>query len=253
MEEPLVSVLIPAYNKPQFLEIALNSVLSQTYSNLEIIVCDDSTNDDVKNMIKPYLFENQIIKYHNNGGPLGNYGILNGQKCLSLCSGEFVNYLMDDDVFMPTKIEKMMKYLIDEEVSLVTSHRDRIDQDGNILPEITATKRITMTDRVYQGIELARMMLQRRCNFIGEPTTVIFKKKYIEGYGMFMGRQYLFNVDMAMWLSLLLKGKCVYIAETLSNFRIHYKEQKSFKKELQDLAIKEVDYLVEDGKRAGVL
>jgi glycosyltransferase involved in cell wall biosynthesis len=253
MGQPLVSILIPAYNKPQFLKIALESVLSQSYSNLEIIICDDSSNDGVQKMITAYLAKYPQIQYFNNGGPMGQYGIKNGSKCLQICTGEYVNFLMDDDVFYPTKIEKMIKYLKGDEVSMVTSQRNRIDGDGNLLPDITATKRITDVVKIFDGVELGKVMLFKKRNFIGEPTTVLFKKKYIDGYGIYMGRQYLCNVDMAMWLSLLSYGKCVYIPEILSSFRVHQEYQKSFDKNVRALGKEEMNYLLLDGGKSGFI
>ena len=60
---PLVSVLIPTKNRPQFFELALNSVLNQTYKNIEIIVSDESINDDTERLIQPYLNQFPYIRY----------------------------------------------------------------------------------------------------------------------------------------------------------------------------------------------
>ena len=60
---PLVSILIPAYNQVQHLENALISALNQTYTNIEIIICDDSTTDDVEKLINHYLQKYKNIKY----------------------------------------------------------------------------------------------------------------------------------------------------------------------------------------------
>ncbi|KZL93686.1 glycosyltransferase [Clostridium magnum] len=63
---PLVSVLIPSYNRPHFLKIALESVLHQSYRNIETIICDDSTNYEVRNMLQPYLERYVQISYFNS-------------------------------------------------------------------------------------------------------------------------------------------------------------------------------------------
>lgn len=249
---PLVSVLIPAYNRPYFLEVALKSVLQQTYKNVEIVICDDSTNDEVNIMIQPYLKTNTNIRYYNNGGPLGKFGLENSKKCFSLAAGEYINYLFDDDVFSPTKLERMVEYLKDSSISLVTSHRSLIDSKGNVLPDGTATVPITNVDTIYEGVDIGTLMLIKRLNFIGEPTTVLFRKKDVEGFGVFMGRQYECIVDMAMWLSLLQKGKCVYISDTLSYFRMHA-GRNVFKQEIRALGLREMRYLSEDGCKAGFI
>ncbi len=68
---PKVSILIPAYNRPHYLKLALKSALNQTYENIEIIISDDSTNDEVKAMqCQPYLKEHECITYVKNENPL---------------------------------------------------------------------------------------------------------------------------------------------------------------------------------------
>ncbi|RUT63328.1 hypothetical protein C1149_16050 [Clostridium botulinum] len=64
---PLVSVLIPTYNRPEYFKEALESVINQTYRNIEIIIGDDSTNDETENLIKEnYLNNYDNIKYYHN-------------------------------------------------------------------------------------------------------------------------------------------------------------------------------------------
>lgn len=249
---PLVSVLIPTYNRANYLEIALQSALDQTYQNIEIIICDDSTNDDSKRMLISYLKMHPQIHYYNNGGNLGEYGLNNFKKCIQFASGEYINFLNDDDIFYPEKIERMMEYLKDKTISLVTSRRSRIDANGNLLPDIRATSPITTVDSIYKGKELGKRMILQKINFIGEPTTVLFRKRDVEIFGMFMGRQYHCNFDMASWLSLMLKGNCAYIAEILSSFRVH-RDQSGSINEVHKLGLRELEYLQEDGLKSGFL
>jgi glycosyltransferase involved in cell wall biosynthesis len=250
---PLVSVLIPAYNKPHFLKIALEGVLLQSYKNLEIIICDDSTNCGVRDMLQPYLQRYDYIKYFNNGETVGRQNSDgNYTRCFNLASGEYINFLNDDDFFYPKKIEKMVEFLKDEEVKLVTSRRSLIDKNGNLLPDAPYTEPISTVDKVYDGIEIVRRMILNRLNFIGEPTTVLFRRRDVEELGVFMGRKYICNYDMASWATLLLKGKFVYIAQILSSFRIH-EDQESFIHEIHELGLAELEYLLEDAEKAGII
>ena len=131
---PLVSILIPTYNQTEYLERALMSALNQTYTNIEIIICDDSTSDEVEKMVNRYMVNYKNIKYFNNGGPLGQIGILNGEKCFDLSNGEYINYLFHDDTFYPNKIEIMVKYFEDnKDVTLVTSYRNRINENDELV------------------------------------------------------------------------------------------------------------------------
>jgi glycosyltransferase involved in cell wall biosynthesis len=218
---PLVSVLIPAYNRPQYLEIALKSVLNQTYKNIEIIICDDSSNNNVAKMIAPYLKEYPQIRYIKNEVNLGL--IKNSNKCLSLSTGEYINYLMDDDIFAHNKIGEMMNYFIMyDDISMVTSYRKTIDEYGNMLNDIVPTQRIFNETKKISGKVLLKELLKNISNFIGEPTTVLFRKKDLDNnFGEYNNKQYFSLLDVATWTSLLLKGDCVYIPETLSYFRLH--------------------------------
>jgi glycosyltransferase involved in cell wall biosynthesis len=223
---PLVSIVIPAYNRPHTLQIAIDSVLEQTYPNIEIIICDDSTDMRVQEMLTPYLEAYSQIKYHKNER---NLYLENWHKCYDLASGEYINYLMDDDVFHKDKISKMIYYFNEfENITLVTSYRQTIDASGKFLPPISATAQLYEEARIFDGKVLGNLALTLCLNVIGEPTTVLFKKKDLtEPYGVYKGKQYSLINDMAAWLSLLSKGKAVYIPEALSYFRIHGNQNNS--------------------------
>ncbi|MHA6533846.1 glycosyltransferase family 2 protein [Paenibacillus sp. BAC0078] len=220
MDYPLVSIVIPAYNRPHTLKIAIDSALEQTYPNIEIIICDDSTTNEVQEMIDPYLHSFPHIQYHKNEK---NLFLENWHKCFDLASGEFINYLMDDDIFHKEKIEKMIYFFQNfENITLVTSYRQTINEAGTFIPPFYATKKLYEEIRIMDGKALANIALTRCLNVIGEPTTVLFKKTDLtDRFGIYKGKQYSLLNDLAAWLTLLSKGKAVYIPEALSYFRIH--------------------------------
>jgi glycosyltransferase involved in cell wall biosynthesis len=216
---PKVSILITTYNRPYYFELALQSSLNQTYKNIEIIICDNSENNETKKTVGKYIEESdKIIRYFKNSNNIGPQK--NKQNCYDLATGEYINYLMDDDLFHPQKIEKMMPYFINNKnITLVTSHRQKIDEKGLFLPPL---KKLYEEDVIIDGIELGDFMLKNKLNCIGQPTTVLFRKNDLEEpFGVFVGKQAWNNVDVASWLNLLAKGKAVYIPETLSYLRIH--------------------------------
>ena len=108
-----VSVIIPTYSRPQFLPRAIESVLAQTFSNIEIIVVDDN-GDGTQNqkyteeLIREYIENNKIIyikhKVNKNGSAARNTGVRNSH-------GNYIAFLDDDDQFLPTKIEKQVAKL----------------------------------------------------------------------------------------------------------------------------------------------
>lgn len=226
---PLVSVLIPTYNRPEYFRLALESVLHQTYKNIEIIVGDDSTNNDTENLIQEYTKKYKNIQYYHNEKNLGQFE--NDLKLFDLANGEYINYLMDDDLFEVTKIEKMIRFFIDDgdhKINLVTSHRGIIDEKGIYKGIFGNTDNVIKQDVIFNGIELGDMLIKGYHNFIGEPTTVLFRKSaLVEPFGVFNGRRYGPNIDQASWLNLLAVGDGVFINEVLSYFRIHGGQQQN--------------------------
>jgi hypothetical protein len=151
------------------------------------------------------------------------------QICYDLASGEYINYLMDDDVFHEEKIEKMIYFFNEfENIKLVASYHQTIDEKGERLPPLLETERLFEEARILDGKELANIALTRCSNVIGKPTSVLFRKSDLKvPFGVYHGKQYSFLNDMAAWLNLLSEGKAVYIPEALSYFRLPAKQNKN--------------------------
>jgi predicted SAM-dependent methyltransferase/glycosyltransferase involved in cell wall biosynthesis len=220
---PLVSVLIPAFRATWFRD-ALRSALTQTYQNTEIIVSDDSPNDDIRHIVEQECRGNPRVTYVANDPPLGPTG--NFLKCFSLARGEFIKYLNDDDLLDTTCIARMLSVFREfPAVTLVTSRRKRIDESGNELEDTTATQPLTKSSCELEGVRCANALINMPSNFIGEPTTVMFRKadlQWVEpNIACFGGMRATGNGDVAMWLNLLGRGNAYYISEPLSYFRIH--------------------------------
>lgn len=231
---PLVSILIPTYNQTKYLREALESAINQTYPNIEIIIGDDSTNDEVENFIKLYLKKNNNIIYFKNQPHEMDYGWENTKKLYNKSNGEYINYLFHDDVFVPTKIEKMMNYFLQyPNITLVTSVRQQITENGDKIELNGPFKRLFNKDTIVNGYEMNRYIVSNLINCIGEPTTVLFKKRYINNgeFGHLNKKLFKCNVDVAIWVTLLGYGDMVYISEVLSYFRCH-SQQNSNKPEL---------------------
>lgn len=236
---PLVSIVIPTYNQTKYLKIALESAIKQTYENTEIIICDDSTTEDVKLLILEYATKNNKIKYINNGGPLGGHGNNNIEKCFQEANGEYISFLLHDDEYYPTKIEKMVnKFLEDDSVVLVTSSRVVINDDGDIIEN--GLKPYTQDIKV-SGEEVARRLLFNIYNIIGEFTTVLFRKSAVIDEKMGFNNYLFSNIrcltDISLFLKLCAKGKMFFLEESLSKFRLHSEQNTEDKSILNFCAI----------------
>lgn len=217
---PLVSILIPTHNRPEYFELALKSALAQDYENIEIIISDNSDDEITQTLIAPYLDKYPYICYSRVPG----YAVMdNFNNCLELAEGEYINFLMDDDLFHPEKIKRMMAYMLTQpNVGLVTSFRQLIDGEGNFLSQIPGTERLFNVETIVRGISLGDTILTNGNNMVGEPTTALFRRTDIGArFGAYLDHQYVTLSDVATWLSILSHRDCVYLPEALSFFRIH--------------------------------
>ncbi len=226
--QPLVSILITTYNQPFFFQQALESALNQDYQNIEIVVGDDSTNTATKDLMKNYLKRHKNVRYYYHNGPLGGFGRGNMKFIVNSCNGEYVNCLFHDDIFLPRKISRMMAYYIkdlDEEIGMVTSARNAIDENGKILARVNPWQPVK--DEIISADKMARAILETRSNYIGELTTVLFRKSLLKtengdfDIGNFAGIHDRAHGDVGAFLNCARFGKkCVFMSEVLSLFRI---------------------------------
>ena len=228
---PLVSVVIPTYCRPEYFKIALDSVLAQTYRNLDIFITDNSPDDRTEKLMQEYLGKYPWIQYEHHpdydlGGNWETAIRYNNPKA------EYVNWLMDDDAFMPEKIAEMVScYLFNPGVTLVTSVRQLIDADGNILPDEKQAIPLAEKTTRFPGKYTGHKTLTEIGNFIGEPTTVLIPKRFLKngklGWTGTEGRYLL--ADVPTWLNLLEQGDMIYFRKPLSQLRLHPgQDQRSF-------------------------
>ncbi|MGB3590406.1 MAG: glycosyltransferase family 2 protein [Nonlabens sp.] len=106
--QALVSVVICTFNGAKFLEPQIESVLDQTYKNIEVVVCDDGSSDGTVATVKRYEAIDNRIKLYQNAENLGY--IKNFEKGVNLVSGEYIAFCDQDDVWDLSKIQTMMDY-----------------------------------------------------------------------------------------------------------------------------------------------
>ena len=221
---PLISVIIPTFNRAKYFQEALESVLNQTYRNFEIVVSDDSTNDETESLIQTYLAKYPCIKYFRNKG-FTSHDNWNFLRAYNNPKAEYVNWLMDDDLFYPRKLELMVEaYRNNPDVSLVTSSKYVIDADGKIKAKTQGIFGYVLTkDAKIDGGHAGKLLLETD-NTIGEPTTVLIRKKYLRNNDLCWlddESGFMSLVDVSTWLQLLSQGNLFWCVEPLSAFRSH--------------------------------
>ncbi|TGN41519.1 glycosyltransferase [Marinobacter confluentis] len=134
-----VSVIVPAFNRAEYIEQTVNSVLIQDYSNVELIVVDDGSTDGTYEILLRYFEQNKLkLLTHPGRGNRGQSAALN--LGLEAASGEYIAILDSDDLFLPGKLSAQVEYLdTHPDVGLVYGMGEGVDGSGRWLYDILST------------------------------------------------------------------------------------------------------------------
>ncbi len=165
----LVSAIIPTHNRSKLLQRAINSVLSQTYKNFEIIIIDDGSNDNTQNICQKFIDENENIRYIRNENSAGGAEARNiGMR---QAKGEIITFLDDDDEWLPQKLEKQIEiFKQNPEVGIVGTNYFWIDVEKNHIKKI----------KLPQKQSLKTLLLE---NTLGSFSFNAIQKRLFEKYG----------------------------------------------------------------------
>lgn len=199
-----ISVIIPAYNKARLTVETVESVLAQTYKNIEVIVVDDGSTDDTRKCLEPYFTRIRYIYKKNSGAcSARNQG-------LRLSSAEYVGFLDCDDIYLPQKVEHCVKYLEEHpDCGFVHTAAYFIDGMGRIVSKYSHPQS-RRAGWVY------RRLLNR--NFICN-STVIARRSCFGRAGVFDEKVFT-PADWDMWLRLAKVYPLGYIDEPLTKYRV---------------------------------
>lgn len=130
---PLVTVICLCYNQGRFVKEALDSVLNQTYNNIQLIVVDDASTDESKSVIREIVSLHPHINFVSLATNVGNCRAFN--KALELAKGDFIIDLAADDVLLPNRIERGVEtfYRCEDFIGVHFSDAEWIDESGNHL------------------------------------------------------------------------------------------------------------------------
>lgn len=131
MSHPKVSVLLPVYNAERFLALSIESILSQTFRDFELIVIDDCSSDGSWEIIKEYAGQEGRIIAVKNDVNLNLTATLNNG--IAMAKGEYIARMDHDDISFPDRLEKQVNFLDEHrDVGIVGGDIEIIDEDGNV-------------------------------------------------------------------------------------------------------------------------
>lgn len=206
MATPRVSVLIPAYNRANYLPETLASALAQTYSELEIIVVDDGSTDATAQVVRAVADTRVRYIYQNNRGVSA---ALN--TAWRAARGEFVAMLGSDDVFLPKQIETLLPLLERDTTSgFAYARAQAMDAQGNPLPQILGASP-KFADRPLASLLYGDCVCGIAC---------VIRRATLERAGGF-DETMLANEDWALWIRIAEFSRFIFHDEILARYRMH--------------------------------
>ena len=215
MLEGLVSVVIPTYNHQSFVRDTLDSVLSQSYQPIEIIVADDGSSDGTPDIIREFAskYSNIVPILHPvNTGLASNFN-----RGFSLVKGEFIAWLGGDDLMLPDKLLKQVKALRNRADAVGCCHDAEVFESpsGRVLglsSELQNGRRGFHEGGVELWFEPGYFML---------PSTMMVRSSAVPKHGF--DERLRFTNDWLLDVEIFRNGKCLAINETLGRYRRHEK------------------------------
>jgi glycosyltransferase involved in cell wall biosynthesis len=208
-----VSVCLPNFNGAQYLAGAIDSVLAQTYADFELLIADDNSTDNSREIIADFAQRDQRIFFWTNEQRLGLFG--NYNACLRKARGSYIKPFAHDDLLEPNALARLCAVLEgNPQVSLVSSERRWIGTNGE---DIDGALHF-VDDQYFRGKDAIIANLVTLSNWVGEPSAVMFRARD-RGDG-FDESLYHYG-DIEYWFRLLAHGDLFYLSQPICRFRRH--------------------------------
>lgn len=208
MPKPKISIVIPSYNRADYVPATLDSILSQSYKDFEIIFIDDGSTDNTEEIVQAYMDRDYRVKYfkqpNSERAVARTYGI-------SLAMGDYVCLVDSDDIWYHNKLEIQLE-VMEADPGIIMSYAsvNRIDMQG---------KSISSASRQHEGYTGWVFFELLKRNFIPSVTPMIRKealKKVKEQNTEFIPYE-----DWDFWLRLSREGRFFHIVQPLGAYRLH--------------------------------
>lgn len=198
----LVSIIMPSWNTSNFISESIESVIKQTYKNWELIIVDDCSTDDTKDLLKKY--KDQRIKYFINEKNSG--AALTRNKALREAQGEWIAFLDSDDLWAPEKIEHQIKFMKQNGFNFSYTEYEKIDEESNKIGIYVSGPEKVDKHTIY------------KYDYIGQLTMMYSAKEF----GLVQIKDIKKNNDYAIRLQLYKNQNCCayLLKENLASYRV---------------------------------
>lgn len=195
----LVSIVMPSYNTARFIKNSIDSVLAQTYKNWELLIVDDCSMDNTNEIVAQ--FNDSRITYVKNEKNSG--AAVSRNRALAQAKGKWIAFLDSDDLWAPEKLEKQLKFMVENGYAFSYTRYEEIDENGKPTGTLVGgPRRITKTGMFnYCWPGCLTVMYNREV--VGDIQIADIRK----------------NNDYAIWLKACHKADCYLLPETLASYR----------------------------------
>lgn len=242
---PLVSIVIPAFN-PRFFDQALLSALAQTYEHVEIVVCDDSPNDEIRRIVESFIEPAHPIRYLRNPQRLGLQK--NVLRCVEEARGEFIKVLCDDDRLFAPCIAMQAQVLIEHaDVNVVFALRMFGDAGNFLLTPRVANSRFCPSDALLKGDDMLAIFESTPLNFLGNFSSALMRRAEVLELLPALTQEnagFVAQLDFALFVCLMRRGNLAALSTVLSIERL-YPERLSRTPEMVKAAAVEWTWLAQ--------
>ncbi len=215
---PAVSVCVPTYNRASTLSHTIEAMFEQTFSDWELIICDDASPDGTEQVVR--AFGDSRIHYYRNEKNLGLYP--NWNHCIGLASGKYIAIYHDHDLYLPTILERSVALLekyptasfVHTALLLIDAVNDPVGVDIRPFPEL------------MPGKKMKRLLATSWASPIMAATAMVRREAYKQ-VGPYHYQQYGLGCDMDMWFRLCEIGDVAYIRDPQVFIRARTKGEKT--------------------------
>lgn len=218
--EPKVSIIIPVYNGSRYLGEAIDSALGQSYSNVEVIVVNDGSDDDGATEEVALSYGKSIRYYSKENGGVST--ALN--FAMEKMTGDYFSWLSHDDVYYPNKIERQIKFLAEHQSidTILYGGYELIDEASNIFSQVT-----------FEGVypeEKLNISLFPVLRGLINGCSLLIHKSHFERSGLFDENLHLVQ-DYALWFKMFRHAQVRFLPGIFVKTRVHGEQQTKKKME----------------------
>jgi glycosyltransferase involved in cell wall biosynthesis len=208
---PRLSAAIVTYNRARYLPRAIESVLDQTYRDLELIVVDDGSTDDTVEAIAPYGDRIRYVRQENQGKAAAR------NRAVCLADGELVAFCDSDDSWVPDRIERQVRTLDEHpEAGMVHGHIEVVDEFAQVLPAQTAAHRALLAGAHRHGATYAGYAVNCCCF----SSTILVRREVFDAVGLYDPELEIEDYDF--YLRLVLDFPVEFLdGPPLARYRLH--------------------------------